>query len=122
VKRSYVGMYTSGVDLGGLREVLIMREITHLQTHQHVLQLVDVYIFKHRLHVVLELCRGDLTHICRDVRVEVTESQLKGLALQLLHAIAYIHERHIVHRDLKPDNVLISEDGEWCRHLNSHTG
>ena len=32
------------------------------------------------------------------------------LALQLLGAIAYLHQRGIIHRDLKPDNVLVITD------------
>jgi serine/threonine protein kinase len=32
---------------------------------------------------------------------------IKLLALQLLHALTYLHHQGIIHRNLKPDNVFI---------------
>lgn len=34
------------------------------------------------------------------------------LALQMLHALAYLHRHDIIHRDLKPSNVLVTPDGD----------
>ena len=34
------------------------------------------------------------------------------LLMQLLQALAYLHQRQIIHRDLKPANVLVTMDGQ----------
>ena len=34
------------------------------------------------------------------------------LLIQLLEALAYLHQRGIIHRDLKPENVLVDEQGQ----------
>ena len=34
------------------------------------------------------------------------------LHLQILEAVAYIHEKGLVHLDLKPSNILFSRDGD----------
>jgi len=37
-----------------------------------------------------------------------TEEEYKRLAVQLVKAVYYLHERGIIHGDLKPDNILIT--------------
>lgn len=36
--------------------------------------------------------------------------EVKQLLIQLLQALAYIHDREILHRDISPDNILIDRD------------
>ena len=39
------------------------------------------------------------------------EQYTRGVAMQLLRALNYAHQRGIVHRDVKPSNVLITREG-----------
>jgi serine/threonine protein kinase len=36
-----------------------------------------------------------------------TEESARQLMVQVLSAVAYLHERQIIHRDLKPENILL---------------
>jgi len=35
-----------------------------------------------------------------------------AIVQQLMHAVAFAHDKGIIHRDLKPDNVMVGEHGE----------
>ena len=42
----------------------------------------------------------------------ISFSNFKDLALQLIHALAYLETYNMCHRDIKPKNILIEEDGK----------
>lgn len=48
-----------------------------------------------------------ITEFSADKSVE----QRTKLIVQLLQAVAYLHQRNIIHRDLKPFNILVTNDG-----------
>ena len=50
------------------------------------------------------------------------EGQVKCLAMQLLSALAAVHENFILHRDLKQTNLLLDKNGACpscvvCKHM-----
>ena len=44
--------------------------------------------------------------------IDVSKSQRRRFAYQLLDAVAYIHSLQIVHRDLKPQNIIVTNNGQ----------
>jgi len=42
-------------------------------------------------------------------------STRRRLLLQLLEALAFLHERQIIHRDIKPSNILITRNGSTVK-------
>ncbi len=49
----------------------------------------------------------DIRQAARGLSVE----QKVGLLIEMLQALAYLHQHNIIHRDLKPGNVLVDENG-----------
>ena len=66
---------------------------------------------QHRPFMVMEFLRGqDLRHAIQkgetgDLRARLT------IALQVAHALGYVHRQKVIHRDIKPDNIHINSAG-----------
>jgi len=41
-------------------------------------------------------------------RGHYTEPDARGITLQVLQAVKYLHEQDVIHRDIKPENILVS--------------
>ncbi|KDO27346.1 CAMKK/META protein kinase [Saprolegnia parasitica CBS 223.65] len=101
------------------REIAIMKKLNH----PNVLRLFEVMDDPHvnKLFLVLEFMQlGDLLSFTKKTKPASTsdticapmlDPELHGVALQVLHGLAYLHDQNIVHGDLKPQNLLIGEQG-----------
>ena len=39
------------------------------------------------------------------------EPQVRRIAVQLVHALHYLHSHRVIHRDMKPQNILLGANG-----------
>ncbi|KAL0235455.1 hypothetical protein GEMRC1_002037 [Eukaryota sp. GEM-RC1] len=62
------------------------------------------------LCVVTEYAHGDLYEIIDDDK-SLPEVEIRGIAIQLVSALKYLHDNRVIHRDLKPQNILICSNG-----------
>ncbi|GMT09385.1 hypothetical protein PFISCL1PPCAC_682, partial [Pristionchus fissidentatus] len=69
--------------------------------HTKIIHLFPVKLCSHSLEDWLESNRKD-----RDF------DQIKSWFIQIVEAVAYIHERNVIHRDLKPSNILFDINGQ----------
>ena len=94
-----------------LREVDALRSLSH----KHILELLDSgEDAEGKFYLVLPLMRHDLLQE-RDaggIAFQGWDDFAECVALPLLDALGYAHERGVAHRDVKPANVLISDTGE----------
>lgn len=91
------------------RETQALRELKH----QSIVELSDSGKDKQtgEYFLVLEWMQQDLTALLNESPLEGWDSYWERLALPILNALAFSHERKYVHRDLKPSNILIGADG-----------
>jgi cell division cycle 2-like protein len=54
----------------------------------------------------------DLKGLMSDMRSPFLQSEIKTLMIQLLSAVALMHDNWIIHRDLKTSNLLLNNRGE----------
>ena len=89
-----------------LNEIEIMRELDH----PNILQLFEVYHTKHKLWMIMELCKGgDLATHKLKLNASgrfMTEVDIAIILEQILRAVAYMHTKHVCHRDIKLENIM----------------
>ncbi|XP_017891612.1 cyclin-dependent kinase 2-like [Ceratina calcarata] len=98
---------TEGVPSTAIREISLLRELTH----PNIVQLFDVVDGDKHLYLVFEFLQQDLKKLLDFVKGGLDQALVKSYLYQLLKAIAFCHLHCIVHRDLKPQNLLIDREG-----------
>jgi hypothetical protein len=62
--------------------------------------------------LVLEWMEKDLATLLKESPPDGWDSFSKAVALPVLEALAFSHNRRIIHRDIKPSNILVGSDGK----------
>eukprot|EP00403_Amphidinium_massartii_P025017 CAMPEP_0178392084 /NCGR_PEP_ID=MMETSP0689_2-20121128/11497_1 /TAXON_ID=160604 /ORGANISM="Amphidinium massartii, Strain CS-259" /LENGTH=590 /DNA_ID=CAMNT_0020012649 /DNA_START=96 /DNA_END=1865 /DNA_ORIENTATION=- len=104
------------VNFGGhekeLRSFIAEVEIYLSIDHPNIVRLHNVYETSSYIALVTELCEGGVLYKRLASKNAFTEPDAKVATVQMLRAIAYLHEHNIVHRDLKLDNFLYESNDE----------
>jgi serine/threonine protein kinase len=106
MKKTLHNFEREGVPTTVLREICLLRELTH----PNIVNLMDIVVTERRLYLIFEFVDSDLRKFIREQEGPIPGMQVKRIMYQMLEGICFCHSRRIMHRDLKPENILISED------------
>lgn len=90
-----------------LREIRLLKNLKH----PNLVNLIEVFRRKRKLHLVFEYCEHTLLHEMEKYPKGCPDITTKQFTWQILQGVAYCHRLGIVHRDVKPENILLTADG-----------
>ncbi len=96
-----------GMPLEMIREMSILTSIKH----PNIVGVREVVVDSSQMFMVMELVDFDLGLLIEHMKQPFSEGQVKCLAMQLLSALAAVHECFTLHRDLKQTNLLLDKNG-----------
>jgi len=84
-----------------------------LQTlkHPNLVNLIEVFRRKRRLHLVFEFCEHTVLHELERHPRGCPTPLTRHVVWQCLQAVAYMHHHNCIHRDVKPENILLTRAG-----------
>jgi len=95
--------------------IFVAREIDILKkvNHPNVLKLIEVFELDDSIALVMELVRGGELFYKIVEKGNYSEKDAASIMLQLIDAVAYLHDQGIAHRDLKPENLFCEESTKY---------
>jgi serine/threonine protein kinase len=86
------------------------RALSELQ-HPRIVGVHQIFHDNGTAYMALDYVEGrDLLQIMRDQPERFEPDDIRRLLINLLDAVAYVHDHGILHRDISPDNILLEED------------
>ncbi|XP_014647562.1 PREDICTED: cyclin-dependent kinase-like 1 [Ceratotherium simum simum] len=88
-----------------LREIRMLKQLKH----PNLVNLIEVFRRKRKLHLVFEYCDHTVLHELDRYQRGVPEHLVKSVTWQTLQAVNFCHKHNCIHRDVKPENILITK-------------
>lgn len=87
------------------------RRMAHL-VHPNIVGVHQVFEDNGTAYMALDMVPGqNLLDIVEHYPDTLCPSDVQKILMQILDAVAYLHDRNILHRDISPDNILVDPDG-----------
>ncbi|XP_072123225.1 cyclin-dependent kinase-like 4 isoform X2 [Mobula birostris] len=90
-----------------VREIRILKQLKH----NNLVNLLEVFRKKRKLHLVLEYYDHTVLHELERYPRGLPEVMVKNIMWQILQAVSFCHKHNFVCRDVKLENILITKQG-----------
>ncbi|NPB02840.1 MAG: serine/threonine protein kinase [Thermotogae bacterium] len=80
--------------------------------HPHIVKILDFGDEDGLLYLVMQYVEGETLERILHARGKLSLEEALSVALQILPALGYAHDKGIVHRDIKPGNIMINSNGK----------
>ncbi|XP_023231515.1 cyclin-dependent kinase-like 1 [Centruroides sculpturatus] len=90
-----------------LREIRMLKQLKH----PNLINLIEVFRRKRKLHLVFEYCEHTVLDILNKHPNGVPDYLTKKIIWQTLQGINFCHQHNCIHRDVKPENILLTKEG-----------
>ncbi|KAJ8963483.1 hypothetical protein NQ318_018966 [Aromia moschata] len=90
-----------------LREIRLLKNLKH----PNLVNLIEVFRRKRRLHLVFEFCERTVLNELERYPRGCPEILCQQIIKQTLQAVEYCHQHGCIHRDIKPENILLTGMG-----------
>lgn len=107
IKKIKKTIYGLGQEISAIREIKVLKSLDH----EYIVKLLDIFIHKNAIHLVLEYVEFDLEQILKNKGIIIMPGDIKAWMHMLLRGLFECHRRFFIHRDVKPNNLLISGSG-----------
>uniref|UniRef100_A0AAA9S5U0 Cyclin dependent kinase like 1 n=1 Tax=Bos taurus TaxID=9913 RepID=A0AAA9S5U0_BOVIN len=87
----------------------LAKKIIQQLKHPNLVNLIEVFRRKRRLHLVFEYCDHTVLHELDRHQRGVPEHLVKSITWQTLQAVNFCHKHSCIHRDVKPENILVTK-------------
>eukprot|EP00904_Undaria_pinnatifida_P002416 jgi/Undpi1/12175/HiC_scaffold_5.g01851.m1 len=103
LKKIKVELEDDGIPGTALREISLLKELTHPN--------INCVHSDSKLWLIFEWVDQDLKRYMNSCKQNLEPMLIKSYLFQMMRALEFCHGRGIMHRDLKPQNLLVSRDG-----------
>jgi cyclin-dependent kinase-like len=90
-----------------LREIRLLKNLKH----PNLVNLLEVFRRKRRLHLVFEFCERTVLNELERYPRGCPHLLTQQIVWQTLQAVGYCHHHGCIHRDIKPENILLTATG-----------
>ncbi|EAY15226.1 CAMK family protein kinase [Trichomonas vaginalis G3] len=100
----------TAADMGILTYVENELRITSRINHPNIVHVYDIVYAQEFIYIIMEYMEnGDMQNFINNKFFLTQQDQIR-IAIEILGALIYLHERGISHRDIKPANIMFDKD------------